>query len=68
MIGSMLTCRTSKTGLAMAKKKVVAERTPAEVAALTRSVMARMLATPPTPHEHGNGKRKRKAGKQKRAK
>jgi hypothetical protein len=38
------------------------QRSPAEASALARKVMARMLASPPVPHEEisGNGKRRSK--------
>jgi hypothetical protein len=38
------------------------QRSPAETSALARKVMARMLASPPVPHDKLNGHRKGKKG------
>jgi hypothetical protein len=43
------------------------QRSPEETSALARKVMARMLASPPVPHDKLNGHRKSKRRKKKLA-
>ena len=42
------------------------QRSPEEISVLARSVMARMLASPPVPHEQINGKGRRQKAKSKK--